>query len=105
MYKVVEKELFSEVTNQIDINYKHRENDFNDFEKESLLPHKMSILGPGMSVMDINSDGLDDFYIGGAKGYSAKMYVQGLNGTFRDHRIESLVKQTDLRCLMTRYWL
>lgn len=84
LYKVVEKELFSEVTNQIDINYKHRENDFNDFEKESLLPHKMSILGPGMSVMDINSDGLDDFYIGGAKGYSAKMYVQGLNGTFRE---------------------
>jgi len=84
LYKGYDKQLFSEVTNQVNINYKHKENDFNDFEKESLLPHKMSILGPTMSVIDLNSDGLDDFYIGGAKGYSGKMYVQGLNGTFKE---------------------
>jgi hypothetical protein len=84
LYKIINKQLFSEVTNQININYKHNENDFNDFEKESLLPHKMSILGPAMSVIDLNSDGLDDFYIGGAKGYSGKMYVQNSNGTFKE---------------------
>jgi hypothetical protein len=61
---------------------KHLENNFNDFQKEVLLPHKMSQLGPATAVGDVNADGLDDFFLGGAKGQSGMLYLQDTNGYF-----------------------
>jgi enediyne biosynthesis protein E4 len=72
--------LFNDVTKSMKLNHKHEENKFNDFSRESLLPHKMSDLGPAMAVGDVNSDGLQDFYVGGAKGYSGKLYIQTNDG-------------------------
>ena len=69
------------------LNHKHIENEFDDFKREVLLPHKMSTLGPALSVGDINSDGLDDFFIGGAMGFEGAVYVQHQNGSFiRTHQ-------------------
>jgi hypothetical protein len=76
----VKPSLFSDITKSMQLNHKHEENKFNDFERESLLPHKMSDPGPGMAVGDVNNDGLEDFYIGGAKGFPGKLYFQTNNG-------------------------
>lgn len=67
---------------KLDIDFVHRENPFDDFEREGLLPHRMSRLGPGVAVADVNSDGLEDFYIGGAAGQSGCLYTQTKNGGF-----------------------
>jgi hypothetical protein len=72
--------LFTDVTKKMNLNHKHIEDKFNDFSRESLLPHRMSDLGPAVAVGDVNNDGLEDFYIGGAKGYSGKLYVQNSEG-------------------------
>jgi hypothetical protein len=72
--------LFNDVTKSLNINYKHVENIFNDFGRESLLPHKMSDLGPTMAAGDVNNDGLDDFYIGGARGFPGKFFFQTSDG-------------------------
>ncbi len=57
------------------IDYKHRENYFNDFENEILLPFKQSTLGPCLAITDLNGDSIDDFFIGGASGQSGAIYI------------------------------
>lgn len=74
--------VFEEATAAYNLNHKHQENLFDDFKREVLLPHKMSTFGPALTVGDINSDGLDDFFIGGALGYPGALYQQTIEGSF-----------------------
>ncbi|WP_420399670.1 VCBS repeat-containing protein [Flagellimonas sp.] len=64
------------------LDFEHRENIYNDFAKEVLLPHRYSQLGPALATTDINNDGLDDVYVGGAMGQEGQMFVQQKNGEF-----------------------
>jgi enediyne biosynthesis protein E4 len=64
------------------IQFRHKESDYNDFEKEILLPHKYSQNGPFASVADVNNDGLEDVFIGGAAGQAGTLFLQDENGHF-----------------------
>ena len=75
--------LFEDINLATKFNYKHSENDFDDFERESLLPHKMSHFGPALAVGDVNNDGLDDFYVGGAHKQGGSLFIQLANGDFQ----------------------
>lgn len=68
----------------------HQEDDFNAFNRESLIPHMLTTEGPCLAVADVNDDGLEDFFIGGAKGQAGSIYVQGRNRQF------SLLPSADL---------
>tara|TARA_B110000503_G_scaffold60104_1_gene95635 strand:- start:1124 stop:4477 length:3354 start_codon:yes stop_codon:yes gene_type:complete len=76
------REMFTDITEESNINYIHKENDFDDFKKETLLPHRMSQLGPALAVADVNGDGLEDFFVGGAKGSESVLYLQNEFGKF-----------------------
>ena len=80
--KTNSKKLFSKAINKLGIDFEHKENNYNDFDQELLLPHKYSRFGPGISKGDINNDGLEDIYICGASGQSGAMYIQTKNGEF-----------------------
>ena len=60
----------------------HNERQFIDFEIQPLVPHLYSQEGPGIAVGDINSDGLDDFFIGGSTSFSGMIFTQGKSGAF-----------------------
>ncbi|MCY3998730.1 MAG: VCBS repeat-containing protein [Flavobacteriaceae bacterium] len=76
------KTIFSEITSEIVPQISHRENMFDDYSKQVLLPHQLSRFGPALAVADINGDGLDDFYFGGASGQSSQLMIQQNDGSF-----------------------
>jgi enediyne biosynthesis protein E4 len=61
---------------------RHVDFSYDDFEKEVLLPHKMSQIGPIINVDDINDDGLDDLYMPAAKGSNGYLFIQDSLGKF-----------------------
>lgn len=59
--------------------FKHQENKYIDFNSERLLPQMYSNEGPIILKGDVNQDGTDDFYIGGAKNQSSQLWVSRKN--------------------------
>ena len=60
----------------------HHENAFSDFNVQSLLPNYISREGPCIEVADMNNDGLEDFFMGSAKGHRSQIFIQRADGTF-----------------------
>ncbi len=76
--------LFENITKKAHLTYKHNENDYNDYTREVLLPHKMSNFGPSIAVGDVNGDQLDDFYVGGSAGFSGTLFIQNNQAFFQE---------------------
>ena len=67
---------------------KHTEDDYIDFYYERNLPEMLSREGPGLARGDVNGDGLEDMYIGGAKGQAGQLYLQTAAGFVRKEEPE-----------------
>ena len=74
------KPFFSEQPNAL---ISHKENDYIDFDYEGLISKMLSQEGPSLAVADINGDGNDDVYIGGAKGTAGKIFINTANENFK----------------------
>ncbi|MCE7061571.1 VCBS repeat-containing protein [Dyadobacter sp. CY343] len=83
--------LFTNVTDQFKIPYKHAENLYFDFYRESLMPFMVSTEGPKIAVADVNGDGLEDMFVGGGKWQAGELYLQTKAGAF------ALSRQADFR--------
>jgi hypothetical protein len=78
------KELMQDISTQVNCKWKHTENDFVDYNVQYLIPHALSTRGPRLAAGDVNKDGLDDFYVCGAKLQPGALMIQQPNGTFKE---------------------
>jgi len=75
------KTLLTEITeNKFD---EHEENSYSDFDHEGLITKMVSQEGPALAVGDVNNDGNEDFYIGGAKDQAGVLYLNFGNGKIK----------------------
>lgn len=72
--------VLQKVKGNLGIDFVHQENDFIDFMAQKLIPYQRSDRGPATAIGDLNGDGREDVFFGGAKGKSAQIYMQGEKG-------------------------
>ncbi len=75
---------------------RHRETSYDDFQRQPLLPNKLSQLGPGMAWGDVDGDGDEDLYLGQGSGHAGVMLLRGKDGQFAPH--EPLAFKMDATC-------
>ncbi len=96
MYKILKKEaqktFLKELPNTLLT--KHNENEYNDFDYEGLIYKKMSQEGPSLAVGDINGDGHDDVFIGGAKEQAGVIFIHNGNGDLKPKKSITLEKDS-----------
>lgn len=80
--------LFEDISSSAKINFVHKENRFDDYAREVLLPHRMSTLGSGLAIADVDNNGLEDFYIGSPNEQIGKLYKQKQDGTFSENSVK-----------------
>ena len=94
--------MFQNVTPQY-VEVVHRENEFSDFNIERLLFLMHSTEGPRIAVGDVNGDGADDFFLGGAIGQAGQLFVQS-KGRFiplKQPDFERDSQAEDMGCIFT----
>ncbi len=77
------KTLFTAATDNDGIDFVHKENEYSDFNRDRIIFHMLSTAGPSITKGDVNGDGLEDFYIGGAKDQAGALYIQNAAGKFK----------------------
>jgi hypothetical protein len=87
----VNKPLLKDISEELNLVDVHQEYNFIDFNYQNLMPFKLSQLGPGLSAGDVNGDGLEDFFQGGAKFYSGIFYIQNQAGQFSAKPLEKSI--------------
>ncbi len=65
------------------ITWRHRENAFSDFDRDPLLLYMRSSEGPCACKGDLDGDGRDELYLGGAKDQPGALFSQTPSGGFR----------------------
>ncbi|WP_250629625.1 VCBS repeat-containing protein [Aureibaculum algae] len=77
---------------ELPLNYSHIDPYFNDYERQVLLPHKLSQTGPGIAKADLNNDGLEDIYFGGAYKQAGVLMMANKSGKFDVLEVDSFIQ-------------
>jgi len=75
--------VMHDITAEVHLDYRHKENAFVNFNWEPLIPHMLSTEGPALAVGDLNGDGRDDVFVGASKGQKSALFFQSAKGDFQ----------------------
>jgi enediyne biosynthesis protein E4 len=82
--------IFEQLAVPMDRAFRHRENTFVDFNREPFIPQLLSTEGPALAVGDVTGNGLDDFFIGGARDQAGAIFLQQPDGRFLRRPVPAL---------------
>jgi hypothetical protein len=74
------------------LEYRHQEDPYVEFTREHLIPHSLLAEGPALAVGDLNGDGMEDIFVGGAKGQTSRIFFQQNDGTFKPYEAPVFIK-------------
>lgn len=83
--------LFTDITAQNKFKFAQTENDYIDFKREPLIPYKCSRKGPYYAAADVNGDGKEDMYVGGAAGIPGTLMIQNQDGSFTEKKLPAFI--------------
>jgi len=93
--------LFTDLSDRRGLSYRHVEEHYADFKVQPLLPHKHSQQGPAIDVGDLDGDGLEDFFIGGAFRRAGHLFFQRPDASFYSRPLaDGPNYEEDLGCLL-----
>jgi len=75
--------IFYDLSNKNLIEYRHKENVFNDFNREALIPYMVSKEGPAIATGDVNNDQFLDIYIGSPSFQESKLFLGNKSGNYK----------------------
>jgi len=81
-----QEHIFKKLDNDLGIDFTHIEDEYLDFNRQKLIPYRVSDRGPAVAVGDLNNDGKDDVYFGGSKLKASKVFFQ-TDTTFIENRV------------------
>ncbi|WP_341216052.1 VCBS repeat-containing protein [uncultured Wocania sp.] len=87
------KKLFKKIDNNLGVDFTHVEDKYLDFNRQKLIPYRVSDRGPAVVIGDLNNDGKDDIYFGGSKQKASKVFFQ-TDTTFIENRISSFANDS-----------
>ncbi|RYC67159.1 VCBS repeat-containing protein [Spirosoma sordidisoli] len=82
VYQPIEKPLYTALPADSTL-YRHREDVYNDFKRQPLMPNMLSNQGPHLAQGDVNGDGRVDLYAPGAKGQAGQLLIGQADGTWK----------------------
>ncbi|SKB99757.1 VCBS repeat-containing protein [Dyadobacter psychrophilus] len=85
---------FDDIAAQLGVDVKHEENNFVEFDRNSLIPFEVTADGPALSIADINHDGLDDIFVGSSKKHRNHLFLQTNKGVFNESLQAALLKDS-----------
>ncbi len=94
------KKWLTDQTADHNLTFEHEENKFVDFKRQPILPHMHSRGGPGIAVGDIDSNGLDDIFIGAAAGKTGAIFLHQADGSFLPKKLETDSSNEDMGTLL-----
>ena len=94
--------IFQDAGRPNGLNFQHKEDECNDFNRERLIYHMLSTAGPRLAKADLNGDGLEDLFVCGARNQPSAIYFQNHAGQFQLAKEDDLNKDSsceDVDCL------
>lgn len=88
--EIDEGPLFQEISlDEIGIDWRHKENSFDEFVRQPLLPHLQGRDGPAVLVGDLNGDSIQDIFFGAAAGDTAEVYFGTSDQRFQRNQLSN----------------
>ncbi len=86
-------QIFEKVPGNLGIDFNHEEDKYLDFNRQKLIPYRLSDRGPASAIGDLNHDGHEDIFFGGSKFKPSKVYL-GTDSVFVEKKIPALSRDS-----------